>query len=144
AISDQLVDTHRGSTTINGGSSDNDEKPWQVKPDGLSPSPPVTTVTHEAKWPSTERIVLLSNVSNGVGMLCHLPRVGLLAAGRLECWRPVRMARIEPSPMAVPLFRCGVPFATMAVASTRRQNSVTTSVSSATTLSVWPEPKASM
>src|SRR5262249_4146944 len=51
SISGQLVESRPGRMTTRGGSRDNAENDWRLKPAGASGGPPVTTVTPLAKWP---------------------------------------------------------------------------------------------
>src|SRR3954462_3379757 len=63
----QVCDVRAGANATKGGSRDSELNDWQVKPAGPSAVRAVTTVTPEAKCPSTSRMARGSTMRGGAG-----------------------------------------------------------------------------
>src|SRR3954470_22621180 len=62
-----VCDVRAGAKATSGGSSDNELNDWQVNPAGPSGVRAVTTVTPDAKWPSTSRMTSGSTIRGTSG-----------------------------------------------------------------------------
>ena len=66
-----MRDVRPGAKATSGGSSDSELNDWQVKPTGPSAVTAVTTVTPDAKWPSTSRMTCGSTIRGTSGDAGH-------------------------------------------------------------------------
>src|SRR3954454_21774232 len=81
----QVRDRRPGANTTSGGSSDRELNDWQVNPMGPSSVSAVTTVTPDAKCPSTSRISRGSTIRGApsdTGGAGHGPAAGAVQGAR--------------------------------------------------------------